>query len=116
MRALAGLPMTPSLASILIPEALESLIQDEEARSTLLAFLPEGHQTVQELFSSIHSPQLRQSLVQLSRALQGDDFTLIVSSLGLDPQPGASLLINGDGIGAFLEILEKAAEDTDETH
>lgn len=112
IRALEGPQMTPSLANIVNGSALEALLQDadEEVKQTLIALLPEGRQTEEELMRTFHSPQLRQTLVQLSKALNSENINMVIQNFGLDARAGAHLLQIGDGIGAFLAALEDQVE------
>ena len=112
IKALEGPSMTPSLARILNGNALESLLQDanDDTMRTLISLLPEGRQTEEELRLTFRSPQLRQTLVQLSKALNSENINMIMASFGLDARAGAHLLQIGDGIGAFLAALEAQAE------
>jgi hypothetical protein len=104
--------LTPSLAKILTGDALDSLLEDadDEVRNTLISLLPDGRQTEEELRLTFHSPQLRQTLVQLSKALNSENINMVITNFGLDARAGAHLLQIGDGIGAFLAALESEIE------
>jgi len=112
IRALEGPTYTPNLANIVTGEALRQLIQetDEDTKKVLLSLLPEGRQTEHELYLTLRSPQLRQTFVQISKALNSDNFNMVITNLGLDPRDGATYLQIGDGIGAFLVALEAQIE------
>jgi hypothetical protein len=113
IRALEGPTMTPNLARILNGDALDTLLEDadEDVVNTLISLLPEGRQTEQELRMTFRSPQLRQTLVQLSKALNSENINMVIMNFGLDARAGANLLQIGDGIGAFLAALEAEAEN-----
>jgi len=100
------------LARILTGDALDSLIRDadEDVINTLVSLLPEGRQNMEELRLTFRSPQLRQTLVQLSKALNSENINMVIANFGLDARAGAHLLQIGDGIGAFLAALEAEAE------
>ena len=104
--------MTPSLTRILNGDALDSLLNDadDDVKSTLVALLPEGHQTEEELRLTFRSPQLRQTLAHLSKALNSENINIIITSFGLDARAGMHLLQIGDGIGAFLAALDDQVE------
>jgi hypothetical protein len=116
IRALEGPQMTPSLAHIVNGDALSILLQDadEDVKRTLISLLPEGHQTEEELRCTFRSPQLRQTLVQLSKALNSENINMVITNFGLDARAGAHLLQIGDGIGAFLAALENEVEKEDQ--
>jgi hypothetical protein len=111
-RALEGPEMTPSLARVVTGNALEELLQDadEDVKNTLISLLPDGRQTEEELLLTFRSPQLRQTLVQLSKALNSENINMVITNFGLDARAGAHLLQIGDGIGAFLASLEDQVE------
>jgi hypothetical protein len=113
IRALEGPTMTPNLARILNGDALDALLEDadEDVVNTLISLLPEGRQTDQELRMTFRSPQLRQTLVQLSKALNSENINMVIMNFGLDARAGANLLQIGDGIGAFLAALEAEVEN-----
>lgn len=112
IRALEGPTMTPNLARVITSDVLQEMIDesDEETKQALLALLPEGRQTMEELRLTIRSPQLRQTLVQLSRALNSENIGIVLASFGLDASAGMQLLQIGDGIGAFLAALDDQVE------
>jgi len=99
-------PRLPSLDEVFSAQVLQPLLGDAEVQRVLLRHLPEGRQTVPELYHVITSPQIRQALVALSQALQSDNFNTVMTNFQLDPMDGAQQLQQGDGIAAFLAALQ----------
>ena len=67
--------------SVSVPTHLIGVVREE-----LIAHLPEGQQTVDDLQQTLRSPQLRQSMSALSHAVATDPthFQAIASNLHLD--------------------------------
>jgi len=116
LRQAATVLRTPSLSNILTGDELEKLFAESPSvRESFLPLLPEGRRTEEELRITLRSPQFRQALDSLSKALQGDNLEAIMASFDLDPRQGggADALARGDGIGAFIAaILAKFPEDS----
>jgi len=107
---------TPSLSEVLTAEELDRVFADPSVHASFLALLPEDRRTEDELLATIHSPQLRQALDSLSKALQSENLEAILAGFDLDPSAGADALAHGDGIGAFIAaILAKFADDNNES-
>jgi len=103
---------TPPLSRIVTGDSIMDLLSEtpEEVQEVLITLLPEGRQTAEELLMTLRSPQMRQTLVQLSKALSSESHHLVVANLGLDPRDGERFLLFGDGIGAFIAAIEAEAE------
>lgn len=99
-----------SLLQIIKADDVLPLLEDEQVREELVALLPEGLQTEEELKSTLRSPQFKQSLGALSAALQSENFNTVFANFGLDPRDGAAALNLGDGIGAFLQAVQARAD------
>ena len=97
---------SPGLNSVLRSEALLKLIQesDEESKRALIEQLPEGQQSEEGLRENILSPQLRQAMQTLTQAIQSDQISLILQSLGLSTE-----VLNDatDGMDALIKALVK---------
>ncbi|CDW81082.1 regulatory particle non-atpase 13 [Stylonychia lemnae] len=96
---------SPGLANILTTEGMLKLIEENpDVRQALIEQLPEGQQDEQGLKDNILSPQLRQALGSLTQAIQSDQISIILGSLGLDQ----SVLNNSkDGVEALINALIK---------
>lgn len=90
------------------------LLANDDIRQRLIQFLPEGHQTEEELHTTIHSPQLQQALTQLSAALQSENINSVFANFNLDAAAGAAALNQGNGIQAFLDALTAQAQQQPE--
>jgi hypothetical protein len=62
---------TPPLQDILSPDDIinSGVLDDVATQQELLQHLPEGHQTTEELESTVRSPQFRQALTSLTQAV-----------------------------------------------
>ncbi|CAO3694411.1 unnamed protein product [Umbelopsis ramanniana] len=95
------------LGNVLTPEAIRSILSDQDIASALFPHLPEASDnTNEELHEIIHSPQFRQSLHRLSAALQSGQLGPLMTQLGLDPSAG-------NGVEAFLAAIEEQARRRD---
>jgi hypothetical protein len=81
-------------------------------RQSLLALLPESQQSNESLEENLRSPQLQQALDALAGALQSENYSTVMSNLGLDPSVGMPQLMRGDAIGAFLAAAAARGEQT----
>ena len=79
-RDVAAALKTPSLSEVLTTDELEKLFSDPMVHESFLALLPENRRTEEELRATIHSPQLRQALDALSKALQSENLEAIMAS------------------------------------
>ncbi|KAG2185368.1 hypothetical protein INT44_002159 [Umbelopsis vinacea] len=96
------------LGNVLTPEAIRSILSDQDIASALFPHLPEtSDNTNEELQEIIHSPQFRQSLHRLSAALQSGQLGPLMTQLGLDPSAG-------NGVEAFLAAIEEQARRRDD--
>jgi hypothetical protein len=77
-----------------------------------LALLPESQQSDSSLEENLRSPQLQQALDALAGALQSENYSTVMSNLGLDPSAGMPHLMRGDAIGAFLAAAAARGEQT----
>jgi hypothetical protein len=64
------------------------------------------------LEENLRSPQLQQALDALAGALQSENYSTVMSNLGLDPSAGMPHLMRGDAIGAFLAAAAARGEQT----
>lgn len=85
------------------------VLEDPTVRDNLLRLLPEGQQSEQYLETNLRSPQFQQALDALSSALSSDSFNAVMANLGIDPAPGATQLMRGDFVAAFLTAANAAA-------
>jgi hypothetical protein len=77
------------LGNVLTPDAIRSILSDQDIASALFPHLLEASDnTNEELQEIIHSPQFRQSLHRLSAALQSGQLGPLMTQLGLDPSAG----------------------------
>ncbi|CAI5744721.1 unnamed protein product [Peronospora destructor] len=108
-------PKPVSLIKLLTADNVGSILDDPACVETLLPHLPEGSQTLAELRATMHSPQLRQSIGSLERALQTGNLNAVMANFGLDPAAGAAKLAFGDGVGALLAAIQAWADQQDTT-
>ncbi|RMX64276.1 hypothetical protein DD238_005373 [Peronospora effusa] len=108
-------PKPVSLIKLLTADNVGSILDDPACVEALLPHLPEGSQTLAELRATMHSPQLRQSIGSLERALQTGNSNAVMASFGLDPAAGAAKLAFGDGVGALLAAIQAWADQQDTT-
>ncbi|CAM9201544.1 unnamed protein product [Heterosigma akashiwo] len=105
----AGAARSPSMSLndvVNADEVLASGVLGEAGiEETLLALLPEGQRTPEELRALVSGPQFQQALASLTSALAGDNFNAVMSSFGIDPSPGMAALAQGNGVRAFLDAL-----------
>jgi len=111
-----GMPPAPSspspmlrLSDVADANAIltSGILQEPATMERLLPHLPEGQRTTAELEAVIRSPQFRQALDQLARALSSpENFGSILSSFRLAPNPNAPTL---DPVRAFLDALTHTA-------
>ena len=106
---------TPSLEEVVTSQAVLSLMDDDAVVEALLALLPEGRRTREELVHTASSPHLGSALRALSRALNSspENLATIIATFQLkfSAASGDALLARGDGLGAFLAALEEAVEE-----
>lgn len=107
-RGATGPPV--SLAHVLTPEAIlgSGILDDPAVAHELAQQLPEGQQAEHFLEENIRSPQLRQALGTLTDVLQSDNYNSVLANLGVNPEPGAAQLAQGDPVGAFLTSVQAA--------
>ena len=111
----------PSLADVVTPEAISSLLEDEAVRNRLLQELPEEQRTVEHLEENLRSPQVQQTLRSLSAAVQPDDagsmegYHSVLANFSLDASAGqATLTETNNPIESFLEcVLASVQKDDD---
>ncbi|CAI5724285.1 unnamed protein product [Peronospora farinosa] len=108
-------PKPVSLIKLLTADNVGSILDDPACVEALLPHLPEGSQTLAELRATMHSPQLRQSIGSLEKALQTGNSNAVMASFGLDPAAGAAKLAFGDGVGALLAAIQAWADQQDTT-
>mmetsp|Transcript_35089 Transcript_35089/g.39819 ORF Transcript_35089/g.39819 Transcript_35089/m.39819 type:complete len:310 (+) Transcript_35089:39-968(+) len=98
---------TPGLSSVITNEAVEKMIADPTYFAELKEHLPEGYQTEEGFKESIRSPQFRQALDALTSAVNSEQITAVITSLGLDT---TVLGQSTDGVDALVRALEKESE------
>ncbi|CAH0476250.1 unnamed protein product [Peronospora belbahrii] len=108
-------PKPVSLTKLLSADNVERFLDDQACVETLLPHLPEGSQTPAELRATLRSPQLRQSIGSLERALQTGNLNAVMANFGLDPAAGAAKLAFGDGVGALLAAIQAWVDQQDTT-
>jgi hypothetical protein len=81
------------------------ILEDEALRAELVAQLPEGQQSEVHLETALRSPQLRDAMRSLSRALNPENYATVMANFGLDPAVGSELLVRGEAVQAFLQAL-----------
>merc|ERR1712146_498998 len=87
------------------------ILEDTALRAELIAQLPEGQQSEEQLEIALRSPQLRDAMRSLSRALNPENYASVMANFGLDPGAGSELLVRGEAVQAFLAAL--AAQNVD---
>lgn len=85
------------------------VLSDPSVRAALVAQLPEGQRTEENLEAALRSPQLSDALRSLSRALQGESFASILASFGMNPSDGNDDLARGNAVAGFLAALREAS-------
>jgi len=104
-------PQVTPLNEVVHADSVIPMIQNNEAvQNALLQHLPETMRTNAELMHTIRSPQLQQTLAQLSGALQTDNFNAVMANFQLDPSAGAASMATGDGVAAFLDAVQAQAD------
>merc|ERR1740123_985717 len=94
------------MTSVLTPDLLQGLMDDEAAVAEMTQHAPQGHRTPEGLRSALGSPQLQQSLRALTQAVHSDQLPLLFSSLNLDPSAIGAAAPGADA----LEVLCRAME------
>jgi len=94
------------LGAVLTTDALQGLLTDETACAEMMALLPDGHKSTEDLREVLGSPQLQQSMHSLSQAIHSDQLPTLFSSLGLNPSAISQAAPGSDA----LEILCKTME------
>jgi hypothetical protein len=106
-------PRTPALQDVITGEDIvrSGILNDPEVEAELVPLLPPGQQTSEHLQTTLRSAQLQQSLGSLTGALRNsDNFQSVMSNFQLNPADGHSQMIRGDGVGAFLNAIQAAAD------
>ena len=84
------------------------ILEDETVRAELIAHLPEGQKTEEHLMEALRSPQLKDAMRMLSKALNPENYASVMANFGLDPGPGTEHLVRGEAVQAFLAALTAA--------
>lgn len=84
------------------------ILEDEAVRAELVSHLPEGQRSEEHLETALRSPQLRDAMRMLSRALNADNYASVMANFGLDAGPGTEHLVRGEAVQAFLAALAVA--------
>lgn len=105
MQALAEAQSYRSLTSILDPEHVIPLLEEDPAIIDAISeHLPEGQRTRESLMEQLRSPQLQQTLSRLTAAFNQGQGGGILAQLGLSPN-------NSIGIDGLLDALRQYARD-----
>jgi len=110
----------PGLHEVVTPEAISSLLANEEVRNRLMQELPEEQRSAEFLESCLRSPQVQQTLRSLTSALLPDDngsmdgYHSVLANFQLDASDGQTALAEGKSpIQAFLECVLASVEKED---
>jgi hypothetical protein len=72
----------------------------------LIQQLPAEQQSLEQLESTLRSPQLQQAVGSLNDALrQPENFHGIASNFNLDPAQGSNEVAHSDGVGGFIAAV-----------
>ena len=112
----------PGLHEIVSPDAIKSLLENEEVRNRLLQELPEGQRTQEHLEENLRSPQVQQTLRSLTQALLPDDsgsmegYHSVLANFQLDAAAGQQALTESNNpIQAFLDCVLASVKKEEET-
>jgi hypothetical protein len=89
------------------------VLEDEEIRAELISQLPEGQQSQEHLETALRSPQLRDAMRSLSRALNPENYASVMANFGLDPGAGGELIARGEAVQAFLAAFTQQQQGQD---
>lgn len=110
-------PGGPPLNELVTADAVTAILEsDESVKQRLIALLPEGQQTEENLAENLRSPQVRQTLRTLTQVLMPDEngdlsgYASVVANFNLDPEDGQQSLASGNPIQAFLDCIIKSVE------
>lgn len=119
----------PSLAEVVTPAAVTTLLEQPEVCQRLLECLPPEQRSMEHLEDNLRSPQVQATLRTLTAALMPDDddedagsrsggagsmdsFYSVLANFSLDPADGqAALLAENNPILAFLDCILKSVEN-----
>jgi len=107
---------SPPLQELVTPEAINSILENEEVTSQLLELLPEDQRSMEYLEDNLRSPQVQQTLRTLTSALLPDDtgslegFHSVLANFQLQGANEALVANNNNPILAFLECVQKKVE------
>lgn len=91
------------LNSILTPENIAPLLEDNEVVQRLFPFLPEkANRSKEEIQDIIRSPQFVQAVASLNAGLQSGMLGPLIAELGLDPSVGSAF----GGVDAFIRAIQ----------
>ncbi|XP_076456922.1 proteasomal ubiquitin receptor ADRM1-like isoform X2 [Babylonia areolata] len=103
------------LAKALNPEAMLPILANAEVQERLIPYLPEGEslpKTVDELRSTVSSPQFQQALTSFSRALQSGQLGPLMNQFNLG-EDVANAAAQGD-MEAFVKAMQEAMKKKEE--
>jgi hypothetical protein len=107
-------PPGPPLSELTSNEIIDEsgILDDPQATARLVALLPEGQRTNDDLRDNLRSPQVAQCLQRLTAALAEDasGFNSIIANFQLNPMDGADALAGGNPIEAFLNCILRDVE------
>merc|ERR1740123_1003011 len=96
------------MTSVLTPDLLQGLMDDEAAVAEMMQHAPAGHRTPEGLRSALGSPQLQQSLRALTQAVHSDQLPLLFSSLNLDPSAISAAAPGSDALEVLCRAMERS--------
>ncbi|KRX02299.1 hypothetical protein PPERSA_09916 [Pseudocohnilembus persalinus] len=99
----------PYLQYLLTPEYLQDIAKDQDFQNALIEYLPQGQQSVHQLLPNMQSPQFKQGIESLDRALsEGQGVQGLLYSFGLNGEIMNNVV---DGNEALYQALQKYAND-----
>jgi len=104
-------PSRGSLSSVLTPELVKPVLNDEVLRQQLFPHLPPHHERTQmELENLIQSAQFQQAVSELDEALQSGDLMPVLQQLGLNVE---TIMASDDRVGALLRAIQQSKNTMD---
>lgn len=108
----------PALNELVTSDAVTAILEsDESVKQRLIALLPEGQQTPENLAENLRSPQVQATLRTLTQALLPDPdtgdlsgYASVIANFNLNPVDGQASLAQGNPIQAFLDCIIKSVE------
>lgn len=116
MAVAAAAASGPPLTELVTPEAINSILSNEEVSNKLLDLLPENQRSREYLEENLRSPQVQQTLRTLTTALLPDDtgslegFHSVLANFQLPGGNEAMIANHHNPILAFLECIQKKVD------